>query len=212
MSIFGTLFSAGDLEDAAVLTLRRWFPTYLAEVGRQSGSANLPRPTSYQVVADIEDWREQGGPTVLVISPGTTDEPERDAEGRFTYIYALSAAVMIAASDQRTARRYARLYTAAARGILAQQGSLGGVIPSLRITGEEYADRTLADGRSAASGAVTATVQVDDVVTWGAGPIDPDPEGSGPTAPPPGTDPALAWPDWPVVDETYVTIEREPIA
>ncbi len=83
MSLFGTLASTWNVEQAVISTLRLWLPEYAAEVERQNGLAKgllgrPPTPESYRGALDWLSVKDDWLPEVKVIC-NPVGEPERQA-------------------------------------------------------------------------------------------------------------------------------------
>lgn len=177
MTVFGRILHGGQVEDAALATLRAWLPTYLAELERQTGRepGSLPRIRSWSLVSDFSVETEDQLPAGLIVSAGLAEEPERDGERRYAAVWALGVGVITSARDQVTTRRLAMTYAAAIRAVLVQRPALGGLADFVDWIDERYDDVPDDAGRSLAAGRVTFRIGVGDVVTAAAGPSQPDP-------------------------------------
>lgn len=121
---------AGDiLEQAAIDTLRAWFPFYLGEIARQRGldPGKYPNPRSYKITAEIQKWPEDQIPAVQVISPGEVEGLQNDDDGYYRARHALGVAVVVDGQDQSTTNQAAKVYAACARAILIHKPALGGI-------------------------------------------------------------------------------------
>ena len=179
MTLFGPIVHAGMVEDAAAATLRLWLPTYLREIERQHGRAQLalPDPKSWLVYSHEdrpEDWPESGLPAVLLMCPGLKGEPAREGAGTYRARWDLQAGVVVSASRPAQTRQLAQLYGAAIRAAILQHPSLGGFAQAVTWADEANGDMSPIDSRSLGYTSVAFTVDVLDVVDARGGPILPD--------------------------------------
>jgi hypothetical protein len=186
VTIFGTIVAASDLESALLEQLRRWLPDYLAEVDRQHGQpvGTTPKPRSYVVSSELERMPEDQTPAVIVRSPGTLEPPDVDGRGVYSARFTIDAGVHLSARGNTHALRVARVYTSGIRALLVQQQLLDAL-----------------DER-----VVVLAYTLDDVVTRGAGPLEP----TVPPTPPDQTPPPIA-PDWPTAETVDSDITKEPV-
>jgi hypothetical protein len=210
---FGPLISPEDVIDAAVETLRTWFPTYCAEVERQHGlgQKTIPRPPvpeSYHGGVDLEAWIGENTPEVMVLAK-PAGEPEHSASfytGKFELTVGclcIGAGSVLAERPEDDARKIAS-YLGAASMLLVQQPTLGGLTERLRLTA--LPDVSLPDPeRRAIAQVVTGfDVWVTEVVN----------ELSGPTGPTPQESPGYVgleepFGPGPVVTSEHLTVEGE---
>lgn len=212
MSVFGSIIPNDVIEDAVISTLRKWMPTYLSEVERQLGLEppyyKRPEYGAYTVRADFDKFPEEMLPLVVVVSPGLTDDPpKRGRDKTYSGRFQINVTCIVSSTDQTSTRHAAMRYGAAATAALIQNQSLDhGIGDRVRgidwigqrnreITSPEPADRTLWGIRQ------VFLVEVDDILSKGGGPVDPDPQ----------PDPTAPWPDPPTADTVTVDIEKEPI-
>lgn len=138
---YGPLFAASVLEDAVVATLKEWMPDYISTLetrtGRQAGSVPLPR--SWQVFEDFGQLQGDQLPLIVVVSPGTSRDPELSG-GVYSAWWSIAVGVLVTARDKDSARRIAGLYGAAVRGVLAGKPGLGGVADGFKLGREAYTD------------------------------------------------------------------------
>lgn len=199
MSIFGTIISADQLEDAAVTTLESWFKTYSREFELQAGLPQdaLPLPRSYTITEEVDRDSADQLPAVVVISPGLTGQPRQEGDGSFRATWALAVGIFVSARTRRDTSRLVRQYGAIIRAIMLQKQSLGGFADGTRWTDESYDDTFgFVDRQSISAGQVIFQVEVVDVTSRWAGPV-------APTAPDPVTQPGS---DWPLADTVVSTV------
>lgn len=190
MSLFGPLRHGGEIEDAVLASLQLWLPDYLREVERQAGldAEVLEGPRSIGWAPEMTKWPEDQLPSLIVVSPGTSEDPERDGEGVHRARFALNVGVVASAADERDTRRLAQLYGAVVRGCLLQHRILAEEIQVVAWNGEGYDDIPQAAEmrRTVALGLNRFTVEIGDLVS----------DTQGPGEPTDGGDPG----DWPVID------------
>lgn len=203
MDIYGPLFSAHELEDAAIKVLMDWMPaalgkiertynTRLVELGLGDPGSLIP-PRSYRTIARFEKFPEDQIPAMVVVSPGLWEPPIKDGEGKYRAKWQVGFAIVVEAKDAETTNAVAKLYTAATRLAILQNRGLGGTARVTDWLDETYTDVPVRGSRSLASGQGVFLAEVYDVVDYKAGPneIPVDP---------------LADPgEWPPVDNTQVT-------
>jgi hypothetical protein len=138
VSVFGSIITGTQLEDAAEATIKLWVADYVAELeritGRDVGSIALPR--SYGRVNHFDKKPEEQTPAVILISPGLTDPPERDGDGTWSAWFGLSIGVVVSAADRASTNELAKIYAAAVRTLILQHPSLGGFASNVRYLDE----------------------------------------------------------------------------
>lgn len=212
---FGRIIDDGDVEQAVMALLQRWMDTYLNAVERLHGldAGYTARPRSWIHKPELEKWPEDQLPSVIVISTGLDDRPVKDGRFRYRVPWLIGIAVVCSAGgpDPQTAsRQMAYRYAATIRAIMVQKQSmdkaLNGTVRGIDwIDGRnnELPDQP-GDDRTIYASRQVFRLEVDDVLTEAAGPLDPEPPAD-PTVPPP---------DVPVVadaDHVEFTINKEPI-
>lgn len=194
MTVFGSLVSGDEIEEAVVATLQAWVPTYLRELERHFDldPGALPAPRSYSTVSDRDParWPEDQIPAVVVMSPGLAGDPVRRGDGSYRLAWSVAIGVVVSASSQAATRKLARRYAAAVRLIVVQHPALGGIAAGVDFTDESYDDLARDRERSLAAGAVTFTVHVDGAADDSTAPAAPDPDPD----------------DWPAVETASVTV------
>ena len=205
MTLYESIVAASDLETGVLAQLRRWLPDYLAEVERQHAEpvGGLPLPRSYVVSSELEKMPEDQTPAVLVRSPGTLEPPEADGRGGYLARFSLDAGVHLSARGNTHALRVARLYTSAIRALLVQQQLLDDldmrlVVRRVDWLGERYGELPSIDDRTVCTGVVVLAYTLVDVVTRGAGPLEPS------------VQPPLVSPEWPTAETVDVDTIKEP--
>jgi hypothetical protein len=197
MSVFGPVVTGAHVEQAAILTLKTWLQTYVAELERQTGRdpESVPMPRAWGTVNEFEKWPEDQMPVALIISPGL--EPNTPvAEGRGTYRakWVLGVAIVCSARDEAQTNSLAKFYAAAVRATILQNPSLGGFARGVQWVGESYTDLPKVDERTLGTGQVIFSVEVGEVVD----------EKAGMRTPP---DDPYTQPEWPTVETPEVALQ-----
>lgn len=203
-TIFERIVTGADVEGWCIDCLRKWSGTYLAELERQHGveAGTYQRVRQWVTAPSFDKWPEDQLPAVLLISVGLAEEPLKAGNGAYRARWQMGVACIVSASTQADAHAMAMLYIAAHRAILVQRPSLEGVAQGIVWQDENYDDLPYDDTRSLAAGQAIFTVEVDGVVTTGAGPLVP----SDPLQP--TTDP---YPPWPRVQTSDVDVQPQPV-
>jgi hypothetical protein len=203
ISVFRPIFVGAILEQAVIDTIKKWAPTYLREIerilGRQMG--DIPAPRSYTTRRRFEKFVEDQTPTIIVVSPGTADEPSMEGDGHYRAEWALGVGAVVSTSTQESTNLVAKIYGAAIRSLLIQHGSLGGVASGIRWMDESYDDLPSDDSdRTLGSAALYFRVEVDEVVNRYGGP-----DGTFfPAEPDPDLQPGSEWPPAETVEVTLL--------
>jgi hypothetical protein len=210
--VFGPLVGGHNVEDAVLLVLTTWMATYCAEICRLIGRppATLPSIRSWRVSSEMESFPEDQHPAVIVRSPGLLDVPEQGGGitghafmARWDVLVGVQA---VTRGDKRRgsprARRLAQMYATAARGAIIQQRDPHGLMGMTDWIGVDQDELDSSSDRTTALIIDRYSVQVNNNVEWGRGPIDPlDP---GPDDGDP--DPPL----WPDVVLAAIDLEKNP--
>jgi len=198
IDVFGTIKSADALEAAALATLEMWFNTYLREMEYQNGITpnSLISPMAYISANTIDRESSNQLPTIVAISPGFSGkEPYMTGDGLFKAFFSIGIGAFVSADNRINTMRLVRLYTAVARTIMIQKGSLGGFANGTVWLDESYyPDFDFTDTQTIGVGQAVFEVEVEAVAAKYAGPKTPD------TAP--GT-------EWPYVQTVNVTVGRK---
>lgn len=150
----------------------------------------------------MEKFPEDQLPAVMIASPGLVDPPTADGRGVYTARWRLTTATAVAARGNRLALRLARLYALATRALMLQQQQLGDLaVRRIDWLGERYDVLASVDDRSICVGAVEVSVEVSDVTTRQAGPLEPV------MGPGTGTEPDS--PTWPTAETVEVEVHKE---
>lgn len=203
MSIFGTVFSGVDMEDAVTNHLKAWNLTYLAQAERERGlePRTLPPIKSFvNVPREPDSWPEDQLPALLIVSTGTTD-PFVHGDGWLGTTWNIGLAAIVSAATERRTHELAHWYFMAA------------VLPMLRNSGlkgngeVDYADNVECSAwtyevipverrRTLAAVYGVLQVTVEQVLNLREGPVRPldDPYGDSP--------------EWPDVDRVVIDVEK----
>lgn len=212
MTLYGRLVGAHHVEDAAIGVLRKWFPTYLHEVERQSGipAGTIQTPKSIRISAEVEKMPEDQTPTLVVASPGiSAGGPVTDGSRRYTCQFILEIASVISArggmeeTGTPRALRLARIYALAARACIGQQSDDEGFLYRRDWLAETYNVLDSIDDRTICVSTVRYSIEVPDVMTVDQGPslLGPDPE----------PDPLPVSPDWPYATDADIEVVKVPL-
>ncbi len=188
MSIFGPIYPINRVEQAVADTLSTWFNTYLREVELQNDmdGYGLEVPRSYAVRPDLDQFPEEMKPAVVIMSPGLAAPPTKEGDGTYTCKVRIGVIIFNQAPDRESVNMNSKLYAAAARAILIQKRSLGGIADSSMWEAEVY-DEMPSDGQRSTGIAVLQFVfDIPGVVNQYGGPTQPGP-------PDPDTLPGSFW-------------------
>ena len=203
LSVFGPAWDATVLRHAARRTLETWSPTYIARYGRAHDFPDraLPRIESWVFEDEVADWPSRKLPSVLIICPGTVEDPMRDGRGLHRVTFELGIAVIVSTSKRHRSIDIADITIAALRDALLQNSSLGGVAIGMRWTGQRSDVLEPRQNRNLAAGQCTFHVEVADVANARGGPAVPEPQ----------DDPDVTPADWPDVKSVEADIDPQEI-
>jgi len=205
-SVFGPLISAVMVEDHVQAVIERWFPSYLYEIERTTGTpvGTLPELRSIVRSSEIEKFPEDQLPCLMIGSPGLTDPPEADGGGYYTATWQLNLGVEIAAGPNRRALELARYYALALRACVIQQQQDPGLLTGVNVVRIDWRDERYdlldsIDDRTVCIGRVELALTAADVLQRGLGPLDPliPPQPPSPVAP-----------EWPTAETVVTSVER----
>jgi hypothetical protein len=197
--IFGNIFVGVQLDGAVISTLKSWMPTYLREIEQQLGWTDSPIP-------DIRLWTTRNEftqfpadqmPMCVVVSVGLTGAPTKEGDGTYSGQFSLAVGFAAAGRDADTSKALATIYGAAGRAILLHKSGLGGLAEGVQWEDESYDDLVTEDERVVRACYNIYRVDVDNIVTKGAGPATPTP-------PDPVNQPGS---QWPTADTIVIDIE-----
>lgn len=205
MTIFGSIIPDDIVEDAVVATIRKWLPTYMAEVERQLGLEpgyyKRPEYGAYTVRADFDKFPEEMLPLVVIVSPGILDDPpKRGPNKTYSANFQINTTCIVSSTDQVETRRFASRMGAALRAVLVQHQSLDkGIaerVQGVTWIGERNNELPTEDERTIWANRQIFLVEVDDILSKIPGPRVPD---------------ADDYPPDPIAETVTVNIEKEPI-
>jgi len=215
------ILTEDQLEDAVVLTLKRWVGGELSIIEQQLGLqiGYYQRPRSYEVRNRFDSWPEEMLPRIIVVSVGTDDEPAKDGRRVYRANWDIGVTCVVSSTDQVHTRRYAYRLGAAVRAVLADKPSLdlalGGRVRGVEWLGvrnnevpdPEPGDRTIWASRQA------FRIEVGDVLTMSGNIVVPEPPTDGGGGIDPTPDPDDVAPDPPVLtrDRIITTYTKEPV-
>jgi hypothetical protein len=219
-SLFGPLIGAHHVEDAAVSVYRKWLPTYLHEVERQTGltinplstPGSIAKPRSYRVSSDVEKMPEDQTPAIVLRSPGVADHPLKNGAGIYQAQFTLEASVALSAigtveaNGEPRALLLARMYALALRACLVQQPDDDGYLYRRDWVDESYDLLPSIDDRTTCVGRVTFQIEVPNVTDANSGPVEPLNFPDDPDVTPP-----IPSPEWPVATETDIDLIKVPL-
>jgi hypothetical protein len=199
-TIFGRIVTGYDVEQWVLALARKWFGTYLAEAERQHDYAacTFPRPRAWIVAPSFDKWPEDQLPAALVVSNGIVAPPRRDGAGVYRAQWRVEVGVCVSASTEAKSRELAELYLAALNAVIVQHPSLEGNAMGASWLELTYTPLDYDSTRSLYAGSSVFAVEVDDVVTTGAGPAEPDP----------AMDECAPWAPWPLVETVDVDVDN----
>lgn len=145
MPLLGPLVSSWTLERAArdlLMPDRNLIGLYLDEVVKQTGAAvRSERPRTVVVREREARLSDEQLPALIIVCPGTVDDPERDGEGMYRATWFMTVAAVVQSSDGDLARQLASDLCCAASGVLAQMlPRVDGRVLATRWAGEATDD------------------------------------------------------------------------
>lgn len=175
-TLFERIVTGYDVEQWVVALLKRWSSTYLSELERQHGyiAGTLARVRGWTLAPSFDNWPEDQIPGVLVVSPGLVPPPSKDGYGVYRARWRIDVGCICSARTEQQSHEHAQLFIAAHKSIIAQRPSLEGHASAADWLDENYDPLSFDDTRSLYAGYAGFSIEVDDVLTTGAGPITPD--------------------------------------
>jgi hypothetical protein len=201
-TVIDNIISGDVVEENVLAFMKTWMRTYAEEIRLQRGlTESLPDIKTWEIWTELSVFDPPQLPALLVMTPGTVDTPWHDADGFFFATWRIAMAIIVTAKDSKHARRNAKMYAAAARAIVVQHESLGGM--SMRSTwqGENYDDTPTDGQRTLWTATVVFDTTVAEVMNKEGGPIQPFP-------PDPDTIPGSVWPR---VHTTHPEVDKIPL-
>src|SRR5215831_789120 len=203
--VFGPMVSASVVEDAVLFTLKKWFPTYLAEEARQLNVSPtlLPQPQNYTNRNSFDAEQGEKIPKVVVLTPGLAGPPRRDGYGVYSAAWRVGVGIATAAKDEELANMMVKAYGAAAREIVLDKvrrealDSTGVTVTGVEWLEENYEDLPLPSQLMLYKAAgLFFGIDVANVATRGGGPDQPT---------------IVAPADFGQVEEVFIDLEQEVI-
>ena len=201
-SIFGRIVTGADLEQAIMASLKKWSSTYLSELERQHGmeAGELARVRSWTIAPTLDKFPEDQLPALILWSVGLAPPPDRKAGSVYSARWDMRLGLVCGATTPTRSHELAELYVAAHRALLLNRQSLDGFgANGTEWLDESYDDLPYDEARSLGWGVAQFSVQVDDVQTVYAGPLEPDAPLTPDTAP---------WPDDPAANTVDVEVDK----
>jgi hypothetical protein len=200
--IYGDVVDVATIEDAARSTLQAWLPSHIAHQERRKGLAarTIPMPRSWPTVDEFDPEPHEQLPSIVMVSPGTTGEPQRSTGGKTRATWRLEVVFAVAGQTEKQARLIRSVYAAAIRSALEQNPTLGGIAERTRWNGDEHAvGRSQGDRSPRALVEVDFLITVNDVLNPRLGPAEPPED---PYTPPDVPEP---------LDTAEITVISEPL-
>lgn len=172
---YGRIVSAPMIETAVANTLATWLSDYLGETLAQAGYGreDLPDPDDLVFASDLDWPTEAEVALVVIVSPGTTGDPRREAES-YAATWDVRVVTLASLPDRLDTRRAAQLYAAAAGAAVDQKGvELEGA--TVVWTGEGTRVLAERDARTLVAGEARFEVSVEDARRRYGGPDAPSP-------------------------------------
>lgn len=180
--IFKPILDGGMVEFWAMETLQDWFQVYTEELelqrialGMPDQRGSHPLPRSYHIAEELDKEAADQLPAIVLVCPGTNGQPpKKDGRGQYRATWMLGVGLFVSANTREATKDLVRFYAAVVRAILVQKPSLGGHAFRTTWLDESYDDNYLfPDTQTISAGQVIFEVEVDNVVTHGAGPVTP---------------------------------------
>jgi hypothetical protein len=198
MSTFPDALSGRHVEQAVIETCVNWGEEFVAEYERQFGipARSVPVPEEGQFTTTsqtFEKWPEEQTPAVLVLAPGLTGKPRREADRSLTAPVAVGLGFLAGTGHGSDANReMAQLYAAAYSELMLRipltlLGTPLGV-ESIDYIDERYSDTPGNRERMLAAARLVFVVNVKNWRSLSGKPPEADPR------PNPYVDPPIEWP------------------
>jgi hypothetical protein len=210
MSTFPDMISGRHVEQAVIETCVKWGEEFVAEAERQFGipPRSVPVPAAGQFTstsATFEKWPEDQTPAVLVIAPGLTGKPRREADRSLTAPVAVGLGFLCGTGHGSAANREAAQLYAAAYSELMLRMPLTLLGERLGVEAVEYVDERYNDipGNREKMLAASRLVFVINVKNWRS-------LKGQPPQPEPRPDPYKGpQPEWPTVGTIFRSLNEE---
>lgn len=178
-AVFKDILVASDIEEATILQLTNFLPTYIREIEKQKELpiGKIPYPKHYSNRNSFDIVPGESFPKVIVISPGLAGEPIAKGDGQYIAQWRLGVGVGFAATTEKEANMGCKVIGAAVRAIMVHKQSLGGIAQVIRWVDEGYDDLPIpAQNQLYKAATLYFVVDCENVVTKWAGPDQPDQE------------------------------------
>ena len=181
-ALFGPILSASEIEEATIMALKHWYPTYLAEMERRlslhKGSLIVPQNFTNRNSFDAVEGEKT--PKIVVIAPGLDAAPTKNSTS-YGAIWRLGVGLATGAKDEKTCNKYVKAYAAVTRAIMAHKSATirsYGLqnLNEIRWLSEEYLDLTQISNQHRLYKAATLwfSIEVNAVMALRGGPDTPD--------------------------------------
>lgn len=162
--IFGRIRHKGEIENAALATLKKWLSLYLRVVREQHEFVELAEARTFAVVSEFERFPEENLPAIITMT-GPATAVERTGDGYYKATYPLSAAFVTAAASPRVARDAAHLFAGAGAAVLLQKLSREYPDLVIRWVGDESQTVSLTKSRTIVAVEHSFEVQMTHIVS-----------------------------------------------
>lgn len=184
----GPMLVETDIDDAAIVVLKRWMPQYLTQVEseRDLPIRTLARPVaqSFANTIDEDEFLDHQLPAIIVTTGRTDGAPEILNDDMYAADWRCVVTSIVRGRNPKETRWLASLFGGTVRRIMVHNQELNGVANGVRWTGSEPA--AIEDGRDEGrylAGLINNfIVTTDSVVKADAGPVphgpypEPDPD------------------------------------
>lgn len=126
----GPIVLQSDIERAVRDTLKATVPFYLAEIDEQLGLARgtTKPPRTWGIASEDDRWLEETPPALLVVCPGTVDEPVKHGDrGSYGAWWQINIGVTVGGATEEGTRELAARHAGAVQLVLGQQADMGGL-------------------------------------------------------------------------------------
>lgn len=204
--VFGNIYGGHSVQEAFYTTIKKWFPTYIAEMNRQLGAEVLKDPKEYRFRPDNKTNPRGVEADILVTVPGTTGRPER-LQDAWRVNFTVDVIIFIyGTTDWQETQALTYAYAACLRAIALQKGDLGRFAVQTLWDSEEYLEGEHQGTRTTGIAHLKFTVTIGAALKNNGGLPDPAFAGTGVNTGPSIDPPAPV----PVVDTTNITLIKEP--
>jgi hypothetical protein len=169
------MLSAATIEDAVIVVMQTWFPTYLAEQERQTGmrAGSLPPPENYINRNSFETLEGEQMPKIVVMAEGLSGTPGANGSHVYRATWNVGVGVATAAKTEEVCNRMVKAYGAAVRALVLNKMGTQNIIGVANVnwTQERYPSITIPSPIQLFKAAnISFTMDVEDVVHKYGGP------------------------------------------